>query len=209
MDIVLDIDGTIIGNIAVQRTLYLICSKIGIPYKFTRLPIRPYFKQFIDKHVHCRFFAYTANLPEVAELVVQYIEKQTNMKFERPIFSRESTIWTGNEFQKATKLLHNVSKSKYVIIDNMNNYNTRDLPHLIACPSYNKITKVNVKTYISEKTYISNKNIINDIVQHNLFIGKKCKDYDEFIQIMTKFQNSILQAPTQDVFWKTITIKHR
>ena len=114
---ILDLDGTIIGDCSYQCDLYNIqdifrrniklspkftkskteCDKIlNSSYSTESLLIRPYFVKFYEtiKKLYPNSFIYvfTASEKTWAHKEIAIIEKQNNIKFNRPIFTRNNCI---------------------------------------------------------------------------------------------------------------------
>lgn len=116
--ILLDMDETIVGDMSLlslefyliqklrekenkkgcKRTLAL--NKTHFSYDIERL-IRPGVCEFIHSLAeHAYIFIYTASEDSWAQFVIPYIEKHIGCSFQRPIFTRKSTINEGNSFTK-------------------------------------------------------------------------------------------------------------
>jgi len=102
---IIDLDGTLIGDCVYQceiYKIYLILNKLGIKIKINEILeehyteksklIRPYFTYFINKmreyFPNSYFYIYTASEKKWAEKEISIIEKNLNIKFDRPIFTR-------------------------------------------------------------------------------------------------------------------------
>lgn len=119
--VVLDLDGTIIGDITPQIASYDICNQIKLNggtlnYKFKDLSgkllggiIRPYFGEFIKKLQlnipHVEFFIYTASEKKWALYIIKAIENACKIKFNRPIFTRSNCVQIDKEYRKSLKLV--------------------------------------------------------------------------------------------------------
>lgn len=108
----LDIDGTIVGNVKFQVTRYSLLkmiegenvklptsvNKTEVPdaYEPEDMMVRPGFKAFVEamqaKYSNARFFIYTASETQWADKEIKWIEKSLGMKFERPLFTRKDCI---------------------------------------------------------------------------------------------------------------------
>lgn len=107
---IIDIDGTMIGDIRPQITLYELNLAIkkhdkhvnvmnfkDFQYKLKHGGIvRPYFAKFVKKIKEtiptAEFFLYTASECKWARFLVPHIEKAIGIKFNRPIFTRANCI---------------------------------------------------------------------------------------------------------------------
>tara|TARA_B110001450_G_scaffold227250_1_gene226517 strand:+ start:7439 stop:8257 length:819 start_codon:yes stop_codon:yes gene_type:complete len=198
--IVLDLDGTIIGNCCFQADLYnlqLIQKKYKIKqinsnillksyYNNSKL-IRPYFLYFYNKlrHLYPKsyIYIYTASEKKWAYKEIEYIEKNLQIKFNRPIFTREDCIVnSNNEYKKLIKNIlpkikkHLVDKDniqdKLLIIDNNNTFVDYS-NNFILCKTYDYIYFLDLWKHINFD-YYKNKDLkqyINKFITNN----KICK----------------------------------
>lgn len=142
-----------LGNMARQKAL---CDKmLKKGYNMKSKLIRPYFGFFINKmkkiFPNSHFFVYTASEKSWAFKEIAMIEKHHNIRFNRPIFTRDDCIPGGSGIlQKSiTKVLPAILKSikvqkgfdiknNILIIDN----NPTFIDHktnMLVCPTYNHI----------------------------------------------------------------------
>ena len=208
MAIVLDIDGTIIGNIAIQRTIY---SLLSGKYEISKIPLRPHFLEFVKSLPHAELFIYTASVPNWAETLILYIEREYGITFNRPLFTRPNTIWTGNEYQKTLKniipVIKNTMRNKHkedfdvMIVDNTNFYAPEDLDFLITCPTYNNTVRADIKKNITASTYIKNKNEMDRILSMCLISEAHSSSYEDFVRMLRNL-NSFSFKNKKDTFWK-------
>lgn len=120
--IVIDLDGTIIGDITPQIMTFDLVKNFKLAgYKFphdvgdlrSKLKsglVRPYFDTFItslSKSVPVEFFIYTASEKTWAELVIKNIEASYGIKFNRPIFARQYCVYSekDREYKKSLSLI--------------------------------------------------------------------------------------------------------
>ena len=94
--LVIDIDGTMIGNVATQRMLFAMAKD---KFNVGKIPMRPHFIKFVKTHPDAELFIYTASVSDWAEFLISHIESKYDIKFNRPLFSRESSIWSGTRSQ--------------------------------------------------------------------------------------------------------------
>ena len=208
MAIVLDIDGTIIGNIATQRTIY---SLLSGKYEISKIPLRPHFLEFVKSVPKAELFIYTASVPDWAETLISYIEKEYGITFNRPLFTRPNTIWTGNEYQKTLKNIMPVIKNtmcnkhkedfNVLIVDNTNFYAPEDLPFLITCPTYNNTVRAYIKKSITASTYIKNKTHMDKTLSLCLNSEIHPSSYEDFVRMLRNL-NSFSFKNKNDTFWK-------
>lgn len=124
--IILDLDGTIIGNIMPQLMLNELCTELkkhNVSHSFKHKNIqdvlmngliRPYFidciKRLKEKLPHIEFFIYTASEKEWGTFVIQQIEKVTKIKFNKPIFTRKDCILRDGDISKS---IHHITPAIY------------------------------------------------------------------------------------------------
>lgn len=134
---IIDIDGTMIGDIRPQVMLYemnmalkKIDKKINIfnakdfQNKLKDGIIRPFLGKFIKKlkeqYSHIEYFIYTASDKQWATFLVPHIEKTLEIKINRPIFTRQHCNIINNVIQKSLeKITPDILKSlrkKYGVI---------------------------------------------------------------------------------------------
>lgn len=161
---ILDLDGTIIGDCVYQAEIYkigLILSKLGIKVKINEILnnfymeksrlVRPYFTYFIrtmkELFPTISFYIYTASEKRWAEKEVGIIEKALDIKFNRPIFTRNDCIETYVEngeridYKKSVEAIRRRMRIKdknpeIVIIDDKDVYIDNN-DKLIRCMLYN------------------------------------------------------------------------
>lgn len=108
---IIDIDGTLIGDIRPQIMLYEIHQAIKKVDKKVNIMnmndfkyklkdggiVRPYFAKFVrnvrEAIPNAEFFVYTASENNWAKFLVPQIEKATGIKFNRPIFTRSDCVY--------------------------------------------------------------------------------------------------------------------
>lgn len=180
---ILDLDGTIIGDCVYQCELYkiaLILAKIGIKIKINELLgeyyteksklIRPNFSYFYktmkEQFPTCQFFIYTASEKKWAELEIKLIEKELNIKFDRPILTRNECIpveinnssssTTKYEYRKSInaikkKIRYKDNENNHIFIIDDNDVYLDNKEHLLNCCLYNYKVFCNYWDYIQIK----------------------------------------------------------
>jgi len=171
---ILDWDGTIAGRVdfqVQQFSLHASLKKYGFkPLKQYQIPpafypnaklIRPGFASFIKAIQHfyndnVYFVIYTASEKQWAHQEIAWVEKTHNIKFMRPIFTRDDCIVdsAGNYRKSLTKIFprimrvfgknlnlsnkdkHHILEHQTIIIDNNAVYTDRS-DKLLLCPDYN------------------------------------------------------------------------
>jgi hypothetical protein len=167
---IIDLDGTLIGNIEPQvcySSILVYLNKYN--YDDNKLPdnikteifnalsnglARPHFKEFYEttkqKHPDREFFIYTSSSKDWANYIVECFEELHNIKFNRPIFTREHCDSNNNKSIRMInshiiEVLQNPKDINYIIIDdNECIYNINDRNKLIVCPTYKKVVNVDI-----------------------------------------------------------------
>jgi len=119
--IVIDLDGTIIGDITPQIMTFELGKSLkqahvknifdlrDLKAKLKSGLLRPYFDTFIKTITYSKptveFFVYTASEKSWAELVIKCIEQVIGIKFNRPIFSRGFCVLQDREYKKSIKYI--------------------------------------------------------------------------------------------------------
>lgn len=183
--ILLDLDGTIIGNISPQVCEYELISmycpsklkqfKLNLQTQFHQGLLRPSFTSFLDalkyKFENVEFFVYTASESKWAHLVIGCIENLYGIKLNRPIFNRNHCLQTESSLKKSPRsLLPQIRKAlkmkysdeklrglnKILMIDNLNVLMNSEDEHLILCPTYEFTCYYDVLRLINEDTLQAN-----------------------------------------------------
>lgn len=145
---ILDIDGTMIGDITPQIILYELCLTLKDKHfkmntrdfenKLSNGLIRPYLDTFIRKMTEtfnkCEFFIYTSAERQWTHFLIPHIEKILKIKFNRPLFTRDNCQLINGDYKKNLnnilpkisqvlykkygKLDRSILKEKLLIIDN-------------------------------------------------------------------------------------------
>lgn len=119
--IIIDLDGTIIGDITPQIMSYELAKALktaNVKYTFdvsefkSKLKnglVRPYFETFIksltNRIPNVEFFVYTASEKSWAEFVIKNIEQAMDIKFNRPIFARNFCINQDRQYKKGLQFI--------------------------------------------------------------------------------------------------------
>lgn len=116
--IVLDLDGTVLGDITPQVVMYEVleeCKKHKVTQLKLTMPdigpkllagvVRPHFGKFFKdlSRRSVEFFVYTASEKRWAEFIVKQIEKSFQIKINRPIFTRNECIYIDKDYKKSLK----------------------------------------------------------------------------------------------------------
>jgi hypothetical protein len=175
--LILDLDNTIIGNIKYQLLLYNLYIKTGKSviyeksYNENTHIIRNGFTNFIknikEKIPNIKIYIYTASSKEWALKEIKWIETNCNIKFNRPIFTRDDCINNNNLYYKSikkiSKKVKTIEKSNLLIIDNSDVFLDKK-ENFIQCPSYNFIYFVDIFEKIPLK-YKNDKEIMRWILE--------------------------------------------
>lgn len=244
---ILDLDGTIIGDCKYQSILYSIekyFKKNGIKTKSTDFLnksyseksklIRPDLKYFMNTmreyyNNNVKFYIYTASTKEWANKEINLIEKNLNIKFDRPIFTRDDCIMNPDQTsKKSIKLILNKLykkkipsdiNDKIIIIDDNPVY-IDFTDKLILCPSYtyqiffnywdilpNQIFKnIFLVDYI--KYLIINNQLCPYNYNNNINMKQKMLSYKWIYKICSIInKNNKNNNKIQDNFWRNLTKK--
>ena len=236
---ILDLDGTIIGNCIYQAEIYkisLILNKLGVKIKINNILeeyykeksklIRPYFMYFIEKmreyFPNSYFYIYTASEKKWAEKEISILEKSLNIKFNRPIFTRNDCLIIKSEDGSSNllkKSIENIKKKikvknpEILIIDDNNVYIDNN-DKLLLCKTYNYKSFCNYWEYIpmdkiTNKIFIDylNKLISNKTLNPN----NNYSNMKQMTQTYKWFYNNCLIINEQnkqykkDDFWLKLT----
>jgi len=158
---IIDLDNTLIGNCEYQMNLYIqhnlikkckgpninITKVLSPYYNQNNKLLRPYFIYFMNKmkalyNNNVSFYIYTASTKAWANTEIKIIEKENNIKFNRPIFTRADCFCNencNNGFKKSIARimpkLKSVKDSEIIIIDDSNVFIDYTEYH-IKCNSY-------------------------------------------------------------------------
>lgn len=163
--LILDLDGTMIGDISPQICEYEINNKLSRAHVMKDLSaglLRPYLKKFLTymKTNHkAEFFVYTASTKDWAYQIVEIIEKVLGIEFNRPLFTRADIPTSG---YKSIKHIFPVLKQSLVekgysssidyldvkrnciFIDNNAVLEKEEAHVLMKCPTYEYISPLDV-----------------------------------------------------------------
>jgi hydroxymethylpyrimidine pyrophosphatase-like HAD family hydrolase len=187
--ILLDIDGTLIGDISPQVIMYELKKRLKLPYNAKNLHeqlnsgiIRPHFKSFFNdlKDYGVEFFIYTASEKKWAEHIVKQIEATSGVKFNRPLFTRNNCQLVNGEYKKSiAHVLPSVVKclkKKYnnltvaslrnmvMAIDNNNVYSSVDRKNLVLCDTYPYSSPENIPLYINRSLFDKHSSVIMNLL---------------------------------------------
>lgn len=190
--LLLDMDHTIVGECSMQVARYSITTYLKHKHDVKSLMddlenglLRPYFesciKLILTKYSNAELFIFTAAEKKWAHIMINCIEKLLNIKFNRPIFSREyCTSENGYLKKNITKLapiIYRKLKSKYrlthinqlkkqiVLIDNSHVVGENDAHRFIKCPSYEYCYPCDVLEGLSKSKIKHHMTSIGTIIQ--------------------------------------------
>jgi hypothetical protein len=236
---IIDLDGTIIGDCIYQTEIYkisLILAKLGHKIKIGDILdkhyneksklIRPHFVTFILKMKEIMpnsyFYIYTASEKKWAEKEISIIEKNINIKFDRPIFTRNDCyiqkdkqndrILFTKSIDKIKKKIK-VSNPEIIIIDDKEIYLDNN-SRLINCKMYNykcfcnywdyiPISKIKNKIFINYLEKLIEENRLSPYYNTNT-TKKKC-EYYKWLYLKTTEINNYNKKYKKDNFWLNLT----
>ncbi len=228
---IIDLDNTIIGNCIYQLQLFhkvelmkkynsprINIKKILQPQYNEKIKLlRPNFIYFMNKmkelyNTNVSFYIYTASTYNWANFQINLIEKENNIKFNRPIFARNYCTINNkylkdvneNIFKKSiTKILPKIKNSKdsdIIIIDDSDVYLNYKEYH-IQCKEYKYTVFNDIKSFIPD--YMSN-DIINGMYcpyNHNdCSVKNKLRLYKWLYKTLLKINNKN-EEYKNDKFW--------
>lgn len=224
---ILDLDGTIIGDCKYQCEIYnieKILKKNSVKCNFSNTLkksynqksklLRPYFIHFFNsikkKYPSALIYVYTSSEKNWANKQIIMIEKENNIKFNRPIFTRNDCILGSDGTYK--KSINNILKKKInnseiIIIDNNNVY-IDNTDKLLICPTYKYILFHDMWELIPENI---NKNIniyLEKLIKNNYLCPYNTNSFSNMkikCKIYKWLYNKCITNNTKDFFWKNIT----
>jgi hypothetical protein len=227
--LILDIDGTLIGNIVPQILLYDLKTN-RLPIKFSNKDLfdrfdhglaRPYFDTFLKQlraRIHnIEIFIYTAGEDKWGLFIANQIERYYSIKINRPIFTRKYCILKDNTIRKSiTKItpyikrnlerrygkLKNI-KDHILVIDNSRVFDQEDYKHLIVCPTYKYTYIENLPALVNEYTFMRNKSLIEEslIRMFPNMQNYTINTYKDFEKVFYTYYLRYLESKNNDKFW--------
>jgi len=142
--------------------------------------VRPGFVEFVNyiQSLGYLVYIYTASDKAWANVIISQIEKVFNIRFERPIFTRQECQFTNNQFMKSISFIQKgLTRSlirkhiptmdlykRVTIIDNTNVWHNADQVNLVVCPSYSYRHPENIACQISHELFQKHLSTINDVM---------------------------------------------
>ena len=226
--LILDLDNTIIGNITYQLLAHSLCNKacknstlVTNCYNEKSGVIRPGFCYFIatirNKIPDIKIYVYTASQKDWALKEIKWIEKCCNLKFDRPVLTRDDCIEMNNSYYKSIKKISKkikyIDRNDILIIDN-NDVFIDYKESFIKCSDYNYIAFIDMWKLIPKTTlqkpevsnfieklisegYVNPYNIENlgENLEHSIrYVGWFYKKLNKI--------NKINKRSNTDTFWK-------
>jgi hypothetical protein len=229
---ILDIDGTLIGDISQQVMMFDMLDEIKaskklldmdeFKYKLLNGLIRPYLINFINDirahYTYAEFFIYTASKKDWAEYLVKIIESTLNIKFNRPLFTRNDCLYINNEYKKSISKIKNrifnTLKKRYpelqlsdlkdrmMMIDNSRVFLEHDY-NIVYCPTYSfkypENILLTIKRNIFEKYTVDIFNVISKYVSGipitNSYLKFQKYYYSNYINDLSNMKKP------EDKFW--------
>jgi hypothetical protein len=226
---IIDIDGTLLGNISPQIMIYeMKQANIQIKYSFKDLfqrfdngLLRPYIDSFIKstkkRMPNIEFFIYTSSEDRWGAFIINAIEKYLNIKFNRPIFTRKHCFIMDRDIRKSVKnvtpLIKRALKKKYgsdidltnriMMVDNRAVYQSNEHTQLLMCKTYNFAHPENLPVYITEECFIKYKNIIQNVYK-KYYNSPELKTYSDFqLSYYPHYLQELkkINSHVEDKFW--------
>lgn len=166
--IIIDLDGTIIGDITPQIMSFEVAKALktsgakvsydtgDLKMKLGSGIIRPHFETFIkslSSVMNIEFFVYTASEKTWAELVIKSVEAVAGIKFNRPIFTRNYCIQQDREYKKGLGFVRShilrALKKKYGVL-----FTSKDLTsNMLIVDNNNVYARADYKHLVLCPTY--------------------------------------------------------
>lgn len=239
---ILDLDGTIIGDCVYQVVLQNIedvakTNKLKTNsknmltdcYSESSKLIRPYFKYFINhiksRYENSKFYIYTASEKTWANKEISMIEKTHNLKFNRPIFTRDDCIIDSfGVYKKSVKNIlprivkankKNKIKSDNILVIDNNKVFIDFNNNMIECPTYNYAHFCDIWDKIDEEgtQNASLSRLINNLIMTNKACkysncsklnSKQMEHRHKWMYKKYKKLNKINKPYEKDIFWKRL-----
>lgn len=240
--IVIDLDNTIVGNVIYQMLAHNLCeavkdvgskcsggglSRISEAYKQKNRLIRPHFCDFIrtarEYFPNIMIFVYTASEKSWATKEIQWIERNCNIQFNRPIFTRDDCVVSDSRFTKSIKNIssklkkatkNRVDYNNILIIDN-NKVFTDFENNFIKCPDYDYILIEDLWRFIPKKmltnermqsiiTRYIEQGFMNPFPTHILDMIGRFESKNKYYKWFEIALNNIIQNNKKfqkDIFW--------
>lgn len=247
--VVFDLDGTIIGPSNFVSCLWLImkqfvtqdmeesarrCKEIIIESLRSKLA-RPHFKEFIDA-LHKKFefvelFVYTAAGADWTEFVIGCVEDALNIRFNRPLFSREQYTFYGSkhltniipEIQSSLKDKHGFIPSSVlhdttiVFEDNPDVYtDAKDCMRIFKCPTYGSLDYISILGSLPEDVVTKNYKLLAEVISMEFnteFTEAELATCEAFVSAWAQSDESVKQQVEQHherdesrLFWKNFQV---
>ena len=245
--IILDLDGTVIGDITPQLMSFEIARDLRkynrkvnfdgkeLQFKLKNYIVRPHFKNFVknikSEIPHVEFFIYTASEKKWAHTIIKFVEISLQIKFNRPIFTRDDC---NHDLKKclnavAPKIVASLKKkyaglhrehlnNRMLIVDNNAVYKSADSGSLLLCPTYDYKYPENVMTIVKHEDFGLYHRLICHLINKYIDIPST-DDYFAFQQSFYSYYMSLLAATKKsndaflrDKFWlylKTVLVKKK
>lgn len=227
----LDLDGTIQGDVSQQILEYSLLQKFNTKQKKSQLKrdyqnglLRPHFEEFIKviktKFENIKFFIYTASEKTWAHHIIPIIESIIEFKFERPLFTREHCILDESHKHKFVKsiahikplILKSLKRSmkinSNILLDKRiflidNNHVLKEKQFLIKCPDYNTSVFIDIFRNINSQSIDKNYKAIS-----KLLFNKECSNVFELRSLLyTKIAQTISKTNSKstDIYWQQVS----
>jgi hypothetical protein len=244
--VILDLDGTLIGN-----TESIICYNEILnfvnQYMFTNERIhvdfenfvksalsrelsRPFFKEFYntlhEKYEHVEIFIYTASKTQWANFMINCFEETHDVKFNRPILTREDCVGNAKHYSKSIKYVEHkildALKCKYykenikialdnlfIVDDTKEIYNDNDITRLVKCPMYTNAVNVDVLELLPKDIVAKHYKHIAKILEMHMNMKFPQNTLNMYRMFSRQYKNNIINYKMThthyDEFWKKMT----
>jgi hypothetical protein len=228
--LLIDMDGTIIGDASPLACMHELQANINArqnsleTYPFRQSLIRPHVKSFLKFARHeydCECFIYTAADENWAAKVINCVEKEIGLKFNRPILSRKDCVLVNNVYRKnishVSSRIRSVLKrrqkflidSNIVLIDNNDVIFPNGDYRQIICPTYDARIGMDVLKNINITEIHANTSALAKILfKYGYIIKSSYKSIDEllssyYLSVARSLHESCKESDkiSKDTFW--------
>lgn len=228
---IIDIDGTLIGNVSPQLCVYDLKQNGHVPLRYSYRELfarfdagllRPYFDTFYKatkrRLPNAEFYLYTACEDRWGLFIAGALEKHLGIRFNRPIFTRKSCFSSGGNITKSiSSVLPAIKRglarrygknldlaSRVMVIDNSCVFPPEDKAMHLVCPSYNLSVPENIPAIVDEQAFSQHRAAVESAVRKYIpaLASAPMQSYRDFqLAFYAYYIGALRQASTADRFW--------
>ena len=214
----IDLDGTMIGDITPQLDEYYLIKDINMRLKKIDGKEIRYKNKILQEELNKYIIRkYLKNFIKKTKFIIPQLEKVLGYKFNRPLLTRNHLQDKYKSIKKVKPLIFrslkkkynmkNISQLKYILlIDNTKNI-LLEKQNLIKCPTYNVIYPIDYLRNIPKDTIKVYYNIIENYL--NLPLSSNVYEfyskYYKFLKKQYKYASTNNNKYVNDIYWKKLT----